>query len=111
LVGLHDWWSGLSGESKAAIIAAIVGPIVAAILGIRVRMIRRVYIRILGKLDAAREELKKDPGPWKQGGIITLDDGSSFPISVERAAKKAKVWLWLAKRATRWHEEGKKYGF
>jgi hypothetical protein len=108
LAWLQDWWSGLSGESKAAIIAAIVGPFVAAILGLRVRMIRWIYIRTLEKLDRAREEIKRE-SKASLGAIISVNE-DKFPISVKEAAKKADVWVWLARQATQWHERTKKYG-
>lgn len=108
---LDRWWAALSGESKAAIIAAIIGPIAAEILGIRIRIIRWTYIRTLEKLDRAKERLDRtlSDGLWPKGNIIPLED-SQFPFPFEMVAREAKVWLWLARRATRWQERAKKYG-
>jgi hypothetical protein len=109
---LRCWWHGLSGEAKAAIIAAVVSPIIAAVLGVRVRVVRWLYIRTLEKLDKAKEEIRQERRA-SLGAIIPLDedeDEDSFPILTEQVAEKANVRLWLAKKATRWHERTMKYG-
>jgi Na+/pantothenate symporter len=57
---LHRWWAALSGEAKAAIIAAIVSPVVSEILGVRTKMIRQFYMRALEKMEAARVQLREE---------------------------------------------------
>jgi hypothetical protein len=105
------WWSSLSGESKAAIIAAIVSPIVAAILGVCMRLIRWFYIRTIEKLDAAREQIRKESTlaiRTRLGGPI--NELSEIPISLETLAKKAGLSMWCVQRAMRWYLRLHKFG-
>jgi hypothetical protein len=111
MVWLRNWWATLSGESKAAIIAAIVSPVVAAILGFRMRLIRWFYIRTVEKLDAAREQIRKESAQGirtRLGGPIA--DLPEYSISLEKLAKKANISLWRARRATQWQIRLKRFG-
>lgn len=103
------WWSALSGESKAAIIAAIVGPITVSLLGIGPRMMRIFYIRTFEKLSAAREQLSKNSKAKLPAGINDNANYDAF-YSIEAVAKKAGVSLFWARRAIRWEDRIKKYG-
>lgn len=109
---LYFWWISLSGESKAAIIAAIVGPAAAILLGVPMRLVRWFYMVTLEKLKIAREQIQKDSGKaWRTGGIIDVENTDAmFPIPLEAAAKKARISLWRARRATRWHERLREFG-
>lgn len=104
--GLHCWWEGLSGESRAAIIAAAVGPVVAEILGVRRKMVRSFYINTLEKLEAAETRLYSDHELRERAG--TRYGTSVFPM--EQVAKKAKISMFRAKLATKWNERNQKYG-
>jgi hypothetical protein len=109
MVWLRQWWATLSGESKAAIIAAIVSPVVAAILVLCMGLIRWFYIRIIEKLDVARERIHKAYViRTRLGGPIS--DESPNPIPIERLAQTAKVPLWLANRATQWGRRAQRFG-
>lgn len=108
---LHQWRTSLSGEAKAAIIAAIVGPIVSEILGIRVRMIDNFYWRALEKMAKAKAELRKE-SERKNPQIINVneapnpyEDDPFYPIEI--LAKKAGISLWRARRAIRWRDKQK----
>jgi len=111
---LLRWWASLSGESKAAIIAAIVGPCVVEILGLRAKMMRLFYIRALERLAVAAEQLRKEDNAkrkWKYSGIIdvsAMDDSALYPL--RRVADRAGVWQWRARLATRWKNRIKEYG-
>lgn len=112
---MHNWWIGLSSESKTAIIAAVVGaavgPIVSELLGVRVRLIRWFYIRALEQLDRARRELHAQIISGirvRAGGSI--DDSEIVSISIEKVAKKAGISLWRARKAEQWIERARKYG-
>jgi hypothetical protein len=103
---LHSWWASLSGEARAAIIAAIVGPIVSAFLGLSMR--RFIYIWVLERLDDVQKQQNSKPR-WGDGKIIDVDDGGTvYPMDF--LARQAKIPLRLAKLAIKWKERRKKYG-
>jgi len=110
--GFNSWWLSLSGESKAAIIAAIVGPIMAVLLGLPMRLIRWFYIAAWEKLEAAREQIRAEAqkSVWGPGSAVIEVADFDNPISLEQAAKKAKISLWRARRATSWHRRAKEFG-
>ena len=103
---LYCWWEGISGESRAAIIAAAVGPITAEILGVRKRMIRSFYINTLEKLETAEKRVRADHEKRWESGESYGD--SIFPL--EQLADKAKISMFRARLATKWNERIKKYG-
>jgi hypothetical protein len=108
---LHQWWATLSGESKAAIIAAVVSPVVAAILGLCMGLVRWFYILAIEKMDTAREQIHKEQASMirtRLGGPI--DDATPSPISTQRLAKAANVPLWFANRAIRWGRRAQRFG-
>jgi hypothetical protein len=106
LHSLYCWWKGLSGESRAAIIAAIVGPVTVEILGIRGKMMRSFYINTIEKLETAEKQLQANHElRWRAG---TNYDNSIF--SLEQLAAKAKISMFRAKLAAKWNERVKKYG-
>jgi hypothetical protein len=106
---LLRWWASLSGESKAAIIAAIVGPCAVEILGLRAQMMRLFYIRTLERLADAKVQLHKEAQvKWHFLTIDNEDDDAFYPL--ERVAKKAGVWKWRARWAMRWKNRIKEYG-
>lgn len=110
-VSFPRWWTSLSGESKAAIIAAIVGPITVEILGIRMRLVRWFYIRTIEKLDAAREQIYVEMTSnirTKLGGPI--QPLGNYPIPFDRLAKKAGIWPWRARCAIRWQARVQRFG-
>jgi hypothetical protein len=111
MASIYCWWLSLSGESKAAIIAAIIGPITVGILGVPMILIRQLYIRVIEKLDAARDQIHTECAlalRTRIGGPIS--DDPPDPISTERLAKKAKVPLWLVNRAIRWGVRAQRFG-
>jgi hypothetical protein len=112
-VSFPHWWTSLSGESKAAIIAAIVGPITVEILGIRMRSIQWFYIRAIEKLDFAREQIQKENTlniRTRLGGPIDIVGSQNQSIPLDRLAKKANISLWRANRAVRWQVRRQRFG-
>ena len=103
---LSRWWAALSEESRAAVIAAIVSPIVAELLGLRARMIRWFYMRTLDKLESARRRL--DNEFERQHPLIISDSG--FAYSLDQLAKKAEISTWRAKAAVKWRNRVKEFG-
>jgi hypothetical protein len=82
---------------------------VISILGGVWLMVRWFYIRILLRLDGARKQIRSEQeARWRQAATGEPPE-SVVPITLERAAKKAGIPLWKAKRATRWDEIRKKY--
>jgi hypothetical protein len=104
-----QWWTILSGESKAAIIAAIVGPCAAELLGLRKKMIQSFYMRTLERLEDAKVKLRKEAKAKLPSSIIDAngEDESFYPL--EQVAKRAGIWMWVARRATRWKSRVKIY--
>ena len=103
---LYCWWKGLSGESRAAIIAAIVGPVTVEILGIRSKMMRLFYINTLGRLETAEKQIRADHDKrW-----VTGENYESFLYPLGQLAEKAKISMFRAKLAAKWHERNRKYG-
>jgi hypothetical protein len=105
---LYCWWKGLSGDARAAVIAAIVGPVTVEILGVREKMMRLFYIRTLERLEAAENQIRTD-NDKRWPGIIDVDsNGSFFPLA--QVATKAGIGLFRAKLAKKWNNRMKKYG-
>src|ERR1700690_3279216 len=102
---LHLWWISLSGESRAAIIAAVVSPTVAELFGLRVRMIEWFYMRTLEMLAEANRQLD---GAFTRDvpGIINV---SEFSHSTEELARQAGVWKWRARAAIKWEGRRKRF--
>ena len=105
---LSHWWESLSGESRAAIIAAliasVVGPTVTELFGWRARMIRWFHIRTLEKLAVADQELAF------VRSLSEIIDISKFSHSIEELAKQAGIPVWRAKVAIRWRDRIKEFG-
>jgi hypothetical protein len=103
---LYCWWKGLSGESRAAIIAAVVGPVTAEILGIRRKMIKSFYIRTIEKLEKAEKQIWAD----KDKRWLTGENYGTSVYPLGQLAVKAKISMFRAKLAARWNERIQKYG-
>ena len=82
------------------------------------RIIERLYIHTLEKLDAAKtliEERWQSNSQWRQGGIINVEDAlenqrAFMPkINISALAKQSGTFLWLAKRAIKWRDRVTKY--
>jgi hypothetical protein len=92
---------------SAGMIEKILGPIIVVIVGwlLKAPVMRETYVRILKKLEDAENELDlelRKPSPrWGSGKIIDVDP-IKFPFSLSQIAKRAKVWLWLARWAKDW---------
>jgi hypothetical protein len=100
----YYWWLALSGGSKAAIIAAIVGPTVVSLLGLPEKMLRSFHLRSLRRLRKAEAEIRAYYNRPRGEGIINVSPDDSFPISLEQKAKKANMSLWRAKLAEKYQE-------
>ncbi len=77
-------------------------------------MIRWLYIHTLMQLDKARIEVNRRKlgiASWPERNIIEVSEEElNHEVPIEVLAREAHVWLWLAKRATEWHQRVKKYG-
>lgn len=91
----------MSSESHVAIYAAVIGPIVATLLAIRLHPIRWFYIRTIEKHQAA--EMRIRAAAWKMGAHNVV-------IPPENIIKESGLSGWRIRRAMRWHERKRKYG-
>jgi len=65
-----------------------------------------LYASVLFKLEDAEQELQKDYNKTirtRLGGPIDLSRTFDATITIERAAKKAHIWPWLARFVVWWH--------
>jgi hypothetical protein len=96
LFHLYHWWVSLSVEVRAGVVAAIVSPVIAVLIGVPEKMFRLFHIRLLRRLEKAEKELRERL-VQELHPIIPIND--AWPFDLEQKAKQAKMWLWLAKKA------------
>jgi len=70
-------------------------------------MLRWYYVRLLWKLDVARKEIRAEQERrWRQMDVDPPVDKWA-DITLERAARKARIPLKWAERADRWNAQRK----
>lgn len=92
----YYWWISLSEGVRAAIVGAIVATFFALIRRFPNDMIRAFHRRNLIRLEKAENEIRY--AEWNTPGPFVPDP--DLPISLERRAERAGIWLWVA----RWSE-------
>lgn len=109
---MQTLWSGFSSEAKAAIIAAIVaailGPIVAKSLNLWGHVNYWFYTHTLELLESAAEKLDADFERSHPGLILV--EKANYEDRLPQLAKAAGISVRRAKFAISWRDRRKKYG-
>jgi hypothetical protein len=110
-VGAYWWFAGIPVYGKTILFSAALGALGWAVTKFPT-MLESFYLRKLLRLDAARKQLEEEHRKSfhkKYGSsIINVDNEFFYDLTIEKIAKRAGVWSWIARSAEQWEKRRKR---